>query len=316
MVAAPRSVVNAGRSAGHGAIQDRPCRIPASRTRRRGRRCHAGPDDDESEVDIDELAERLMREAASSAGINSDSNAGAGPAQPTTWQGVLDTFDAGRLGEFYPEEFELLKEQGRLGSAGGDPVLIAYAGRFYSGMPFEDPVLVSLREFVPNEQDEMLGVRELIVLSHLCNGFPPRDRRWKVASAYPDRKTDPPVMTLLGYFVAGTTLPGSSQNSIWIVQQWDGFAPLEGYSVAQQTSGFGLVCLCTRSPIRYFLAASPCRSYARPGPPVWRRDASRERPRADDQSDHQGHARGGRVPARCVRRTRRFVDGGVPAEHL
>jgi hypothetical protein len=47
-------------------------------------------------------------------------------------------------------------------------------------------------------------------------------------------------MKLLGYFVAGTTLSGSPENSLWIVQQWDGYAPLEGYSVAQQTSGFGL----------------------------------------------------------------------------
>ena len=47
-------------------------------------------------------------------------------------------------------------------------------------------------------------------------------------------------MRLLGYFIAGTTLNGSSENSLWIVQQWDGYAPLEGYSVAQQTSGFGL----------------------------------------------------------------------------
>lgn len=187
-------------------------------------------------------------------------------ARPTTWQGILDTFDGSRLGEFFPEEFELLQEQvcielagrhppalclslscaslarsqGRLGSQSGEPVLIAYASRYYSGMPFEDPVLASLREFVPNSHDQMLGVRELIVLSHLCNGFPPRDQRWKVASAYPDKKKDPPVMRLLGYFVAGSTLPGATSNSIWIVQQWDGFAPLEGYKAAQQTSGFGL----------------------------------------------------------------------------
>lgn len=32
-------------------------------------------------------------------------------ARPTTWQGVLDTFDGSRLGEFFPEEFELLQEQ-------------------------------------------------------------------------------------------------------------------------------------------------------------------------------------------------------------
>lgn len=163
-----------------------------------------------------------------------------GAGRPSTWQDVLGTFDASRLGEFYPEEFELLQEQGRLGSEGGDPVLIAYASRYYSGMPFEDPVLASLREFVPNKQDPLLGVRELIVLSHVCGGFPPRDTRWKVASAYPDFSRDPPVMKLLGYFVAGTTLSGSPENSLWIVQQWDGYAPLEGYSVAQQTSGFGL----------------------------------------------------------------------------
>lgn len=200
--------------------------------------CRAGPDDprDDDTGDIDELARRLSREAAER-GMGQNQY---GDGRPTTWQNVLDTFDGSRLGEFFPEEFELLQEQGRLGSEGGDPVLIAYASRYYSGMPFEDPVLASLREFVPNEQDPMLGVRELIVLSHLCGGFPPRETRWKVASAYPDFARDPPVLRLLGYFVAGTTLPSSSENSLWVVQQWDGYAPLEGYSVAQQTSGFGL----------------------------------------------------------------------------
>lgn len=132
--------------------------------------CRAGPDDprDDDTGDIDELARRLSREAAER-GMGQNQY---GDGRPTTWQNVLDTFDGSRLGEFFPEEFELLQEQGRLGSEGGDPVLIAYASRYYSGMPFEDPVLASLREFVPNEQDPMLGVRELIVLSHLCGGFP------------------------------------------------------------------------------------------------------------------------------------------------
>ena len=130
-----------------------------------------------SSRDIDELARKLSREAAGMI-QNQSSGSGGSIGPSTTWQGVLDNFDGSRLGEFYPEEFELLKEQGRLGSEGGDPVLIAYAGRFYSGMPFEDPVLTSLREFVPNRQDSMLGVRELIILSHLCGGFPPRETRY------------------------------------------------------------------------------------------------------------------------------------------
>jgi hypothetical protein len=189
----------------------------------------SGPDDD-----IEELARRLSREAAG----RSQSSGGAS-AGPVTWSGVLASFDERRLGEFYPEEFELLEEMGRLGSDGGEPILIAYASRYYSGMPFEDPVLASLREYVPNNQQPMMGVRELIVLSHLCGGFPAKDQRWKVASAYPN-KNDPPVMRLLGYFVAGSTASTASENSVWVVQQWDGFAPLESYAVAQQTSGFGL----------------------------------------------------------------------------
>jgi hypothetical protein len=224
------------RSPGAGTgIQSRPGQGFATTTHAGGPGDRPGdPRDDAGRDDIDELARRLSREAA---GMGQNQY---GAGRPSAWQDVLGTFDASRLGEFYPEEFELLQEQGRLGSEGGDPVLIAYASRYYSGMPFEDPVLASLREFVPNKQDPLLGVRELIVLSHLCGGFPPRDTRWKVASAYPDFSRDPPVMKLLGYFVAGTTLSGSPENSLWIVQQWDGYAPLEGYSVAQQTSGFGL----------------------------------------------------------------------------
>lgn len=117
---------------------------------------------------------------------------------------------------------------------------MAFLAQYFSGMPFEDPVVTFLKEYLPGSQ--MIACREILALNHLCDGIPPSDQRWKVASAFPT-KDDVPIVRLLGYFVAGPSGRGAETdqaNTLWVVQKWDGSVPLSMYPETQQTSGYGL----------------------------------------------------------------------------
>jgi hypothetical protein len=197
-------------------------------------------------------------------------------------------------GGFSPDEFELVQELGRIsiqtvedsGSDSSDDdnyappgglaarlpgartrsavaAVVAYAARFYSGMPFQDPVPVLLKEYLPAAR--AVALNELAALKALV-GVPPVEDKWRVASAAPAR--DPPVVQLLGYFMAAPSARGAEaaggadvgaaaaatstpsggaggrlDETVWVVSRWDGLAPLSLYPAAQQTSGLGLGAL-------------------------------------------------------------------------
>jgi hypothetical protein len=196
-------------------------------------------------------------------------------------------------GGFSPDEFELVQELGRISiqtveDSGSDSssddaaappgglaarlpgartrsavaAVVAYAARFYSGMPFQDPVPVLLKEYLPAAR--AVALNELAALTALV-GVPPVEDKWRVASAAPAR--DPPVVQLLGYFMAAPSARGAEAaggadlgaaaaastpsgsadarlgETVWVVSRWDGLAPLSLYPAAQQTSGLGLGAL-------------------------------------------------------------------------
>lgn len=234
--------------------------------------CRAKESDDDS-FDIDDLAKRLSVEAGrlrSEGGSLSSSDDAVGNAsfeaveefQPMSDSESLDDDQWEMLynsigdGGFDASDFELLQELGQISIEETDmdgvnvlkpagrssrTAVIAFTAYYYSGMPFEDPVVTLLKEYLPGSQK--IACHELSVLSHLCNGMPPNDRKWKVASQYPAK--EPPIVELLGYFIAGPSGRGNveemnAENTVWIVQKWESLAPLSMYSGAQQTSGMGL----------------------------------------------------------------------------
>lgn len=88
------------------------------------------------------------------------------------------------------------------------------------------------------------------MLKHLA-GMPGVDDKWRRAAA--PLSQDPPIVELLGYFMAGpspraqqadpslaTSPEAQAQDTIWVVLRWDGMAPVQLYPASQQTSGLGL----------------------------------------------------------------------------
>jgi hypothetical protein len=166
-------------------------------------------------------------------------------------------------GGFSASEFELLSELGQIsiqqveapaddgpfpsttGQRTARAAVIAYTASYYSGMPFQDPVITLMKEYLPGAR--AVACNELQILKHLC-GMPDIDAKWRAASAPLSSK--PPVVELLGYFLAGPSERAvladpsirlaPSADTIWVVQKWEGCAPLTMYPFAQQTSGFGL----------------------------------------------------------------------------
>ena len=166
-------------------------------------------------------------------------------------------------GGFSASEFELLQELGQIsiqqveapvddgpfpsttGQRTARAAVIAYTASYFSGMPFQDPVVTLMKEYLPGAR--AVACNELQILKHLC-GMPEIDSKWRAASAPLSSK--PPVVELLGYFLAGPSERAvladpsirlsPAADTIWIVQKWEGMAPLTMYPSSQQTSGFGL----------------------------------------------------------------------------
>jgi hypothetical protein len=168
-------------------------------------------------------------------------------------------------GGFSASEFELLQELGQIsiqqvvvetpadesafpsttGQVTARAAVIAYTASYFSGMPFQDPVVTLMKEYLPGAR--AVACNELQILKHLC-GMPDIDAKWRAASAPLSSK--PPVVELLGYFLAGPSERAvladpsirlsPASDTIWIVQKWEGMAPLTMYPSTQQTSGFGL----------------------------------------------------------------------------
>ena len=161
-------------------------------------------------------------------------------------------------GGFYASDFELLQELGQISIQQSEELrdgslfrqsgktartaVVAFTASYFSGMPFEDPVVTMLKEYLPGSRN--VACNELRVMLHLC-GIPEIDQKWKTASRLPRR--EPPVVETLGYFVAGPSGRATyiseeeqNENTVWVVSKWEANAPLSLYPSAQQTSGLGL----------------------------------------------------------------------------
>jgi len=166
-------------------------------------------------------------------------------------------------GGFSASEFELVSELGQIsvqqveapvedspfpsttGQRTARAAVIAYTASYFSGMPFQDPVITLMKEYLPGAR--AVACNELQILKHLC-GMPDIDGKWRSASSPLSSK--PPVVELLGYFLAGPSeravladpsiRSSPAAETIWVVQKWEGMAPLTMYPSTQQTSGFGL----------------------------------------------------------------------------
>ncbi|KAL4443512.1 hypothetical protein ABPG75_011249 [Micractinium tetrahymenae] len=184
-----------------------------------------------------------------------------GPFGYETRASEADILAAVGDGGFSPEEFELLQELGTINiqqvassvdlddfpiptsERSARTAVIAYTASFFSGMPFQDPVVTLVKEYLPGAK--AVACNELQVLTHLA-GMPEPSMKWQVAAGA--LAANPPIVRLLGYFLAGQTagaqalLPGSAEpeDALWVVLKWEGLAPLALYPSAQQTSGIGL----------------------------------------------------------------------------
>ena len=69
--------------------------------------------------------------------------------------------------------------------------VVAFAARYHSNLPFQDPQPTLLKEFLPGARS--LGCNELQLLNHLYH-IP--DQKWK--AAYAPMTSDPPIVPLLG----------------------------------------------------------------------------------------------------------------------
>lgn len=239
----------------------------------------SGEEDGESNLDIDALASQLSQAAGDlKKSMDTDPDArtfyvpddddeddvgrpsGMGP--PRALQ-TSSTFEAELLagvgpGGFQLCDFELFRALGQvqvqqrtererespLASTSYDEgpqvtALIVYTARYYSGMPFQDPVPVLIKEFLPEARPA--AQNELRVMQQLVGGLP--EEKWQAAMRRSE--LEPPLVSLLGYYMeeqsmtAGqiTVAEGQSSdpNSLWMVYKWEGLRPLSMYSAQAQT---------------------------------------------------------------------------------
>ena len=224
---------------------------------------------DDEPSDIDALAARLSAEAEK---MRAAGEKGSQQSETSRVEEVLapmgferqvsrETQMLAEMGEggFFASDFELLQELGQISVQQQESAddtysllttkstvaaVIAYTASYHSGMPFQDPVVTLLKEYLPGAQ--AVAINELSILSHLT-GMPDRNSKWQVAAAVNSDGRDPPIVRLLGYFsaamsdsavkLASTT---DREEALFIVQKWEGLAPLTLWPSAQQTSGIGL----------------------------------------------------------------------------
>eukprot|EP00891_Asterochloris_glomerata_P005155 jgi/Astpho2/5155/Aster-x0666 len=157
-------------------------------------------------------------------------------------------------GGFSTNEFELVQQLGQLSwvteTQSADPLalgqqksaqqaaVVAFAARYHSRMAFQDAQVVLLKEYLPGARS--LGCNELQLLNHLYS-IP--ERKWQAASA--PLSADPPVVPLLGYFLAGQSETSArisnskspNEGTLWLVLKWEALQPLSQYPFAQQSGG-------------------------------------------------------------------------------
>ncbi|BDA41790.1 hypothetical protein COCOBI_02-5840 [Coccomyxa sp. Obi] len=156
------------------------------------------------------------------------------------------------------QDIELIQQLGRLSwvteSAREDPLqvfrntvqqqtaVIAFKGQYYSGLPFQDPIPVLLKEFLPGARS--VACNELQTLVHLAEGLP--GSKWHAAREA--MSADLPIVPLLGYFWgsqsnAGASMSAEEEKVLWLVYKFEKLQPLTYYAAAAQsqpTSGLGL----------------------------------------------------------------------------
>ncbi|CAK0745542.1 hypothetical protein CVIRNUC_001627 [Coccomyxa viridis] len=157
-------------------------------------------------------------------------------------------------GGFGAQDLELIQQLGALSwvteVAREDPLqlsrntvqeqtaVVAFTALYYSGLPFQEPVTVLLKEYLPGARS--VACNEMQALVHLAGGLP--DRKWHAATAPVSR--DLPVVPLLGYFMAGQSEAGAAMNSgrqpkstedvLWLVYKFERLQPLSYYAAADQ----------------------------------------------------------------------------------
>lgn len=233
-------------------------------------------------VDIDQLAKRLSQEAEkvrqqqSRDSQTNESTEGedlaaelaqtmrdAGAQRPAEASSPFGYENAAREadilaevgdGGFAAQEFELLEQIGQLSwvteTQSEDPIslgqqrsaqqtaIIAFTARYYSNLPFQDPQPTLLKEYLPGART--LGCNELQLLNHL-HTLP--EQKWR--AAYAPLSSDPPIVPLLGYFMAGQSEVGAKVSNsksppggaLWLVYKWEALRPLSEYAYASQSSG-------------------------------------------------------------------------------
>ncbi|GBF87368.1 hypothetical protein Rsub_00079 [Raphidocelis subcapitata] len=137
-------------------------------------------------------------------------------------------------GGFTVTDFRVFKQLGQLGvasldssdPAGGEvqPVFV-YAARYESGLPFEGPATIMLKEY--QAPSTGLAANEALVQGRLLG--PPPERKWQAAVA--DASPDPPIVQLLGWLSAPPSdaayeITGDNADAIWLVYRFEGLKPL------------------------------------------------------------------------------------------
>ncbi|GAX72716.1 hypothetical protein CEUSTIGMA_g172.t1 [Chlamydomonas eustigma] len=203
------------------------------------------PGNEDDKPNIDALAQYLSKEAAklrSSIGEGSVEEFSRNDASSETMMAPqADELEAQLLaqvgfGGFDSTDFELVQQLGSISmqqavnSKGTDKrlrtALIAYAARYHPRLPYSQPVITLLKEYLPISRP--VACNELLLLRHLC-GLP--DDKYKMASE-PRQPGSAPVVPLLGYFlscpsdVAADVSTDDSIDSIWLVYKWEGLRPL------------------------------------------------------------------------------------------
>lgn len=121
--------------------------------------------------------------------------------------------------------------------------IVIFAGRYFSGMPYEEPATVFLKEYLPGTRP--VAVNELAVVHYLMGGQLPAQKWLAAVSPLTDRL---PVVPLLGYFEAGISPDGAAvvpdvkpgqQATLWLAFKWEGMQPLALYpTTPQQAAAF------------------------------------------------------------------------------
>eukprot|EP00884_Botryococcus_braunii_P022373 jgi/Botrbrau1/881/Bobra.0167s0006.1 len=146
-----------------------------------------------SSIDLDDEPSESMDETLRGEALRSSDSVAPLPGGPFGYE------EAARLladigdGGFSAAEFELLNQLGRLSwvveNAKENPLqvkgatspeqtaVVAFTGRYYSGRPFQEPVTVFLKEYLPGASS--VAFNELQVMKHLLGDFPAD--KWKAA---------------------------------------------------------------------------------------------------------------------------------------